>query len=343
MRRTIRKQKIFVVLLIFLACAMPSCQWFRRGPSETKQQIVRVGYLRLLSGSPLYTAVREGYFKDEGLDVQLRVINSGPEGNEALAAGNLDVAFSILPSLIVANSRRVPADLVSIFGASVDGPEIKDHRIIVSKGSQLRRPEDLVGKKLAVVGWPGMTSDVLEMLDYLQRHNVDPKKVTLIGMAHGDMIANLESGVIDAAASAEPYVTLGALKGTTKTLEDGNEGFYYDRETEVTSYLARRGWVDGNRGVAEKFVRALERGRQKSANGQWLLTTGLPSFNRKGNPPIDFVELTAEQSAQLHIMPIRPLPSEAGLRHVADQLFKAGTIKEVPPDLKSLILPLLVK
>ena len=299
---------------------------------------VEVGYLRLLSAAPLYAAIREGYFADEGINVELRVIRSGPEGNEALAAGNLDVAFSIVPSLIVARAQGVPNDLVSIFGSSVDGPEVRDHRIIVPATSNIRTAQDLVGKTIAVVGWPGRTSDVLELLDYFDRQGIDADSVTLVGMAHGDMVAALESGVVDAAAGAEPYITIGQLAGSVVVL-DGDDGFYYplDRETEVTTYLARSAWVDANPDVAERFVRALERGRQRAADRDWLVNVGVPSFNPNTDPAIDFVVVTAEQAAQLNFMPIRREVSEVGLEHVGEQLLRHGPIEQLPDDLPSLV------
>lgn len=332
-----KHKRYFAVLALAIICLLASCYSSR--PEQSGRPVVRVGYLRLLSGTPLYTALREGYFEAEGLDVQMRVIKSGPEGNEALAAGNIDVAFSILPPLLVANERGVPPDLVSIYGASIDGPQVRDHRLIIPKGSNISRVEDLRGKKIAVVGWPGMTSDGLELLDYLERHNIKVSDVTLVGMGHGDMLTNLQSGVIAAAAAAEPYITIGTLAGTVKVLDE-DEGFYYQGITEVTTYLARRGWIDANRDVAQRFVRALERGRQKGNDREWLVNNGLPSFNNRAKPPIDFVELTPEQASQLRLMPINPMPSEQGVRHVAEQLIKRGTIKAAPQSVNSLLLPL---
>lgn len=335
---------VLAILFTISSLLMVNCQRTNDGGNVNgggRRPVVRVGYLRLLSATPLYTAIREGYFAEEGIDVDLRVIKSGPEGNEALAAGNIDVAFSILPPLVTAYDSGVPSDLVSIYGISIDGPKIRDHRIIVPKGSGIRRAEDLRGKKVAVVGWPGMTSDGLELLDYLERHNMSASDVTLVGMGHGDMVASLQSGVIDAAAAAEPYITTGVLQNAVSALEE-DEGFYYqtERDTEVTTYLARRGWVDANGDVARKFVRALERGRQKSNDREWLTKTGLPSFNKKATASIDFVELTPEQAGQLRLMPINLMPSEEGLRHVTQQLLKRGKIKKSPTDFKSLLLPL---
>lgn len=299
---------------------------------------VRVGYLRLLSATPLYTAIREGYFAEEGVNVQLRVIKSGPEGNEALAAGNLDVAFSILPSLIVANVQGVPADLVSIYGASIDGPQVRDHRIIVQKDSSISGARDLANKKVAIVGWPGKTSDVLEFLDFLDRHGMREEQVTLVGMAHGDMVGALASGIIDAAACAEPYINLGVIDGQVKTLEQ-DEGYYYhpQNESEVTTYLARRSWMDANVDTAARFLRAIDRGRVKAEDRNWLVEQGLPSFNVDHTPPIDFVRLSSEKAAQLRFMPIRPQASIDGLRHVTEQLLRHGPISQGPSDLESLI------
>jgi ABC-type nitrate/sulfonate/bicarbonate transport system substrate-binding protein len=334
---------ILAILITISSLLLVNCQKTGDGNDNAggRHPVVRVGYLRLLSGAPLYTAIREGYFAEEGIDVEPRVIKSGPEGNEALAAGNIDVAFSILPPLVTAYDSGVPADLVSIFGASIDGPKIRDHRIIVPKGSTIRHAADLRGKKIAVVGWPGMTSDGLELLDYLERHNINANDVTLVGMAHGDMVAGVQSGSVDAAAAAEPYITTGVQQGAVDVLEE-DEGFYYQTETdtEVTTYLARRSWIDANRDLALRFARALERGRQKSADRDWLSKVGLPSFNKKATASIDFMELTPEQGTQLRLMPINAMPSESGLRHVTQQLLKRGKIKKAPSDFNTLLLPL---
>lgn len=342
----ILKNPIFWVAILVIAAAafflIPRGPDGRgqNGPVAAQTETVRVGYLRLLSGVPLYTAVREGYFAEEGLNVELRVIKSGPEGNEALAAGNLDVAFSIVPSLVVARAQGVPNDLVSIFGASVDGPDVRDHRIMVRAGSSISTAKDLVGKKVAVVGWPGRTSDVLELLDYFERKGISQKSVTLVGMGHGDMTAALESGVIDAAAAAEPYIGMGEQAGKVKTLS-GDDAFYYplDGETEVTTYLARKSWIDANPKVATRFLRALEKGRQKAEDLDWLVNKGLPTFNSNTRPAIDFVVITAAQAKGLHFSPIKREVSLGGLGHVTGQLLRHGPIKKAPDDLGSLILP----
>ncbi len=342
LQNSLKLVSLFLITVFFVACnttkQTPTVTPGTTSSGTLSSNVtVRVGYLPILSAYPLYTGVTEGYFKEEGLDVQLRTIKSGPEGNEALAANNIDVAFSILPSLVVARNQGVPNDLVSIFGASLDSVEIKDHRIIVAKDSKLSTMKDLRGKKIAVVGYPGRTSDVLELLDYLDRNGLKEKDVKLIGMPHADQVAALEAGTVDAAACAEPYITIGLLGNKVKTLGD-KEGFYYrDQPTEVTTYLARKSWVEANSGVSNKFIAALSKGLEKAKDKDWLLSKGLPAFNQETNPSINFVKLTPEQSKSLHLPTVLPSTSEAGLEYVANQLVRHGPIKKAPEDFNSMI------
>lgn len=341
LRNNLKLAALFLISVFFVACNFT----IRPTPTETpagssspnSNVIVRVGYLPLLSAYPLYTAVEEGYFKEQGVEVQLRTIKSGPEGNEALAANNIDVAFSILPSLLVARSQGVPSDLVSIFGASLDSAEIKDHRIIIPIDSNISTTKDLRGKKIAVVGYPGRTSDVLELLDYLERNGLTEKDVQLISMPHADQVAALEAGTIDAAACAEPYITTGLLQNQVKTLEE-RDGFYYrDQPTEVTTYLARKSWIEANLSISNKFISALTKGLEKAKDRDWLLTKGIPSFNKDNNSSISFVKLTPDQSQSLHLPTVLPAPTEAGLEYVANQLVRHGPIKKLPQEFSSMI------
>ena len=336
-----RSRATFRILTIVLSALCLTGSWNCRRQEDSvdkPKERVRIGYLRLLSAIPLYAAIHEGYFERENISVETRTIKSGPEGNEALAGGNIDVAFSIVPSLLIAKVRGVPPDLVSIFGATVDGPEVRDHRIVVKGGSKIAKATDLRGKKIAVVGWPGPTSDVLELLSYFERHGLDQKALTLVGMGHPDMPSAVASGTVDAAALAEPYITLGMQNHQLATLSE-DEGYYYDptAETEVTTYLARRSWLDANNDLARRFARALEDGRKKAQDNEWLMNVGLPEFNSKARIPIDFVEITSAQSRQLRLMPVKDRPSVPGMQRVADQLVRFKFLPTAPSDLSGLV------
>jgi ABC-type nitrate/sulfonate/bicarbonate transport system substrate-binding protein len=327
-----RMRRMISYALLFLFGAGICVLLFKRliaPPSQTPtQQIVRVGYLRLLSAAPLFTAYREGYFATQGISVKLRVIGSGPEGNEALASGNIDVALSIVPSLIVGRIHSVPSDVVSIYGASIDSPSVRDHRVIVRRSSGIKAFADLKGKRVGIVGWPGMTSDVLEFLDTLNRNGLKQQDLTLVGMPHGSMLAAIRSGVIDAAAAAEPYVTIGVLGHDITPLAQ-NDGYYYDSgEVEVTTYLARKSWVDNHQSAAIAFVKALGAARQKDADTTWLCNQALPMFNPTATPGIDFIPIDSATCLQMHMPGFRDTLDDSGIAHVEHQLKIRGVIPQ---------------
>ena len=51
---------------------------------------VRVGVVKVTGVTPIYTAIKLGYFRDEGLNVETTVIRSGTEAQSAVAAGQLE-------------------------------------------------------------------------------------------------------------------------------------------------------------------------------------------------------------------------------------------------------------
>jgi ABC-type nitrate/sulfonate/bicarbonate transport system substrate-binding protein len=156
-------------------------------------------------------------------------------------------------------------------------------------------------------------------------------------MPHADQVAALEARTIDVAACAEPYITIGLLENRVKTLKEGNGFYYQDKPTEVTTYLARKSWIEANSSISSKFISALTKGLEKSKDRNWLVSQGIPSFNKEKNSSINFVKLTPEQSKSLRLPTVLPYPTEAGLKYVANQLVRYGPIKKAPEEFSSMI------
>src|SRR3954463_10762734 len=80
---------VFASLLVRAGCKPEAAA---AGP-ETKK--VRVGYIGLTCEAPIFTAVENGYFKDEGLDVEL-VRCEWATYKDALALGRFDVTHHLV-------------------------------------------------------------------------------------------------------------------------------------------------------------------------------------------------------------------------------------------------------
>jgi hypothetical protein len=94
-------------------------------------------------GAQLGMAMHKGFFKEEGLDIEVAYFTSGAEMTSALAAGQLQLgSFGDFPTvnMIAAN---LPVKIITGV-AEISGTQ----QLVVKKG--INKPEDLKGKKIRV-------------------------------------------------------------------------------------------------------------------------------------------------------------------------------------------------
>src|SRR5689334_19088925 len=149
--------KIFLrpalLFLFFLAFAHPA---------HAKKIYIAISNpdMSFLSGG---VAQLEGYFREEGLDVELVQITANVSV-AALAAGNIDYNL-ILQSIVTGNLRGLPMKVAAIL---IERP---NHVFVVDKSIQ--KFADLKGKKVAISSYGSLT-DILARLTAMH-YGLDPK------------------------------------------------------------------------------------------------------------------------------------------------------------------------
>ena len=175
---------------------------------------LRVGYVFAMANAPALIADKQGYYREEGLDIDLKALGDGPVIQQALAAGELDVAYVGTPPVYQWFSRGLQSRIL----AKVN------YAVIVDAKSPITQLEALKGKKLAGVK-KGSGMDVL-LRGYVlkEKAGLDPDKdLDIIDMPPGNMNAALERGIVDAAFSWEPFVSQSVLRGSSRILLDVNQ------------------------------------------------------------------------------------------------------------------------
>jgi NitT/TauT family transport system substrate-binding protein len=156
----------------------------------------------------VWVAQERGLFKKYGIDMQFVLMPRNPLAVAALLAGEIDAAI-IGPGHLF-NAGLSGADVIGIANFNLK----LDFRL--NARPEIRKPEDLRGKRLAVSG-PGSTSHLMAML-CLQGLNVDPVQarisfITIPGTEMNRRLA-LETNGVDATT----------LKGAMGDLY-GNKGY----------------------------------------------------------------------------------------------------------------------
>ena len=147
--------------------------------------------MSFLSGG---VAKYQGYFKDEGLDVEVLQMNANVSV-AALAAGNVDYNL-ILQSVVTANLRGLP---LKIAGILIERP----NHVVVAHSS-IQKFADLKNKKIAISSF-GSLVDILARLT-ATHFQLDPRKdVDYVAAGSSSArVAQLQAGVVQAAFVTPP-------------------------------------------------------------------------------------------------------------------------------------------
>ncbi|RLI76971.1 nitrate ABC transporter ATP-binding protein [Archaeoglobales archaeon] len=118
---------------------------------------VRIGYLRAdLHQLAFYVALREGYYKEMGIDVDAKVYANGVEVMNAFKIGELDTAYL---GSAPATLKRINEDVKIRVVAGVNN---EGSAIVVRDG--INSVKDLAGKKIAIPGFGTVQDFLLRMV-----------------------------------------------------------------------------------------------------------------------------------------------------------------------------------
>jgi NitT/TauT family transport system substrate-binding protein len=215
-----------------------------------KLEKVRIAYSSLSGNqAPAWVAHEKGFFKKNGLDVELVFIESGSRAANALLSG--DVAFAQMAGPSAIQSRLQGQNVVIVAGFL----NTMDYQLMVHDG--ITRPEQLKGKSLAVSRY-GSSSDFATRYA-LNKYGLAPEKdvaIVEIG-SQPARFAALESGKIQGAMVTVP-LTLRAKRLGFHALADLQMlGLEYQHTALVTSGAAIKSRPQVVRGALKAFVEGI--------------------------------------------------------------------------------------
>lgn len=135
----------------------------------------------------IYDALARGYFEDAGLDVRPQIPSDPSAPIKQVAAGRADLAISYEPELILARDQGL--DVVAVAALA---PEPLTS--LVSLGREVRRPEDLKGKRVATAGIPYQAAYLNTILE---QEGLSPDDVSRVDVGL-NLISPLLAGKVDA-------------------------------------------------------------------------------------------------------------------------------------------------
>ena len=195
--------------------------------------------------TPLYYGQENGFFRDEGLELQALVVRAGQVGIASLMSGEVD-AITNAGTGLAAAIRGLPVKIISVDG---DRPS---HELLVL--STIRTPSDLKGKSIGLGSIEGTGGIVMRRI--LQAKGLNPDRdVNLISMGGEVRLPSMMSGAIAGAMLSPPFTFLAADQGY-QVFGRGRDYVRYLTEGIVTSDTR----IKQKRASLVRFVRAWNRG-----------------------------------------------------------------------------------
>ncbi|SHE79005.1 ABC transporter substrate-binding protein [Streptoalloteichus hindustanus] len=225
------------------------------GNDKVEKAKITLGVMKAIDVAPVHIAIKEGYFKEEGLEVDLKTVNGGSDAVPLLTAGALDISFGNWISFFQAHAKKT-FDMRIVSDAYQARPGM--FMVLTRPGSGIDGPKQLAGKTVAVNTRNNVNE--LTLRSVLEANDIksDKDKISIVEMPFPDMPAALAQGRIDAASVIEPFATQAQRKtGATVVM---------DSMTGPTSELPIAGYVTGAKFAQEnpKTVKAFQRAMKKA-------------------------------------------------------------------------------
>ncbi|HEY6831998.1 MAG TPA: ABC transporter substrate-binding protein [Pseudolabrys sp.] len=224
--------------------------------AASAQERVTVGTMRLTANGALFLAAAQGYFKAEGLDVQLTAYQSEKEVADALAAGATEFGVA---SFTPAAFNYAGRGLIKIIAAQVrEKTDSEGNEIVVSDAAfarGVRKFEDLAKTSVAITQ---LGSQFHYQLGQIARvKQFDFASMTLKPMQTYDAMARaVGTGQADVAILPGPYARELLVAAPVKLI-----GWYSQiDQQQLGALFASATAIETKRAVVEKFVRAYQRG-----------------------------------------------------------------------------------
>ncbi|WP_256761142.1 ABC transporter substrate-binding protein [Cohnella sp. WQ 127256] len=226
--------------------------------------------IRSIFYAPHYVAMSQGFFKEQGLNVDMNTSQGSDKGAAALIAGTADI------------SLVGPETSIYIYNQKGDKTLKVFHQLTSKDGSFLLSREkldnfkwsDLQGK--TVIGWrPGSAPQMVMNSTLLKEQVKDVEVIT--NLAAPAMAGAFTSGQGDFIQLFEPVASTLVQSGKAYYVASMGEAFGAFPET---SYVATSDYIKNNKDIIQKFSNAVAKGTEwlNSASQDEIADALLPFF-----------------------------------------------------------------
>ena len=300
-------------LLAFTVVALPQVS-----SAQAKLERMNIGYSAQAGAfAPIWITHDAGFFKKNGLDVNLLFIPGGPTAAAGMIAGELQAVAMAGPAVV--SSNLAGTDLVMIAGIV----NTFAFQVITVKG--ITSPNQLKGKRVGVNRF-GAAPDIAARYA-LRKIGIDPSEVTILQLGEqSTRLAAMKAGQLEAAIVLPPITTIAQREGMNVLLDMSELG----AEFQITGLASSQSFISKNRPSALRLMRAFVEGIHFYKTRKNESMKIIAKYMRTDD--MEAVGATYDYFAD-KIVPRKPYPTAQGIKALIDLAAKERPeAARVPPE-----------
>ena len=221
------------------------------GPAHAQDKIqLQLNWFHLADHSPIYLALKKGYYKEEGLDLTVLRGSGSADSAKKVDLGQSDVGISDAPTVLTAISKGANLKMVAVVYDKAG------NNLFFRKSANIKSPKDLVGKKIAV---PPADSHRVLWPAFAALHGIDANAVTLVNVKPEGKQAIVAANEVD--GSFDLYTSYAIWE---KVLGKGDVGHLLWADFGLPiyghTYFVNNETIKKNPKLIERFLRATHKG-----------------------------------------------------------------------------------
>ena len=246
---SLRKKGVVVLLLIGMSIGLFSgC-----GKKEDLTTVKLTEVAHSIFYAPMYVAIEEGYFEEEGIDLQLENGLGADKTMTAVLSGDADIGFMGSEASIYVYNEGAEDYVVNFAQLT----QRAGNFLVAREAQENFNWQTLKGKTVIGGRAGGMPQMVFEYI--LKKHGIDPKEdLTIIqNIDFGVTAQAFAGGTGEYTVEFEPGATALETEGSGYVVASlGVESGY----VPYTAYSAKKSYMEKNPEVIKGFVAALQKG-----------------------------------------------------------------------------------
>ncbi len=316
--KRIKAHIMLCLTLLLTACLLLSACSSDNSEKQKRDKVRIAEVTRSIFYAPQYVAIEKGFFKDEGIDIDLKTTWGGDKTMTTLLSNGADIALVGSETSIYVDAQGSSDPVINFAQLTqTDGTFLVARKKPNYFSWNQLKGSTFLGQRKG--GMPQMAGEFS-----LKKHGIDPHKdVKLIQNIDFANIANaFASGTGDYVQLFEPQASLFEQKGIGHVVASFGEE---SGKLPYTSYMSKQSYIKKHGDVLKRFTKALYKAQLyvETHSAKETATLIDPYFE---DTSVDLIEKVVDRYKGQHSYAVNPILEEGAWSNLQAVMKEAGEL-----------------